>query len=514
MNLSKSKFLAGLQCPKRLYLLCHVPQLAGKPDEQRAALFAQGHEVGRLAQQVFPSGVLLSKDHLAHREAVFRTSALMADKNVPAIFEGAFSFEDIYVRVDILQRLPGTRWRLIEVKSSTGVDAKHIPDVAIQKYVMEGCGYTVVDVCLMHINKQYEYDGKQYDLATAKITNKKGEDTKRKTNVTGLFTIQSLKEEIRLFEKELPVLLAGQWKVLALRKAPEIACGTRCSSPFGCEFYQYCHEGQTDDWVGNLPGIGRKQDELIARGITSVFKIPRNYPLSGLQKRALDCIRKKRPYYDRHLQNLLPKLSYPLYFMDFETAFPALPRYAGMHPYDQIPFQWSVHLRSAPGARLEHHEFLNGDGGDPRRAFIARLLPVLEKHRQAPIVVYSDFESRCLGLLADAFPGYADRIEAVRERLWDLLKVMRSHVYHPKFLGSFSIKAVLPALVPSMSYDNMAIADGLQAGVAYEKLTGSEISAKEKTRLRKALLAYCEQDSLAMVRLLEKLGSRGQGQKQ
>jgi hypothetical protein len=260
--------------------------------------------------------------------------------------------------------------------------------------------------------------------------------------------------------------------------------------------------------VGNLPGIGKKQDELIAGGITSVFEIPGSYALSGVQQRALDCIKNNRPYYDGHLHAILAKLSYPMYFMDFETAFPALPRYAGMHPYDQIPFQWSVHLQHSPGARLEHHEFLNGDGRDPRGAFIARLLPVLEKHRQAPIVVYSDFESRCLSLLARAFPRYAGRIEAVRDRLWDLLKVIRGHVYHPKFLGSFSIKNVLPALVPSMSYDNMQIADGLQAGVAYEKLTGNELGAKEKARLRKALLAYCEQDSLAMVRLLETLGSR------
>jgi len=509
MNLSKSKFLAGLQCPKRLYLLCYQPELAEKPDEQLEALFAQGYQVGRLAQQVFPSGVLLSEDYLAHREAVAHTRELMADKNVPAIFEGAFSFEDIYIRADILQRLPGNRWRLIEVKSSTGVDAKHIPDVAIQKYVMEGCGYKVADACLMHINKQYEYDGKKYNLATTKITKKQKEGTKRKTKATKLFTIQSLREEIRQFEKGLPALLAEQWRVLSSKKAPDVPCGTRCSTPFSCEFYEHCHDGQADDWVGNLPGIGRKQDELIAAGITSVLKIPGHYPLSGIQRRALDCLRKNRPYYDRNLRAIISKLGYPIYFMDFETAFPALPRYAGLHPYDQIPFQWSVHLKRTPHARLEHHEFLNGDDGDPRRAFIEMLLPVLEVHGQAKIVVYSDFESRCLGLITGAFPEYAKRIEAIRERLWDLLKVIRTNVYHPAFLGSFSIKNVLPALVPSMSYENMSIADGLQAGVAYEKLTGTELGPKGKARLRKALLAYCEQDSLAMVRLLEKLGSRG-----
>ena len=486
MNLSKSKFLAGMQCPKRLYLLCYEPELAEEPDEQLQALFAQGQEVGRLAQKAYPAGVLLSESYLEHREAVSRTKELMEDRSVPAIFEGAFSFEDIYIRVDILKRLPGNRWRLIEVKSSARVDDKHIPDVAIQKYVVEGCGYKVADACLMHLNREYLYDGKNYNLKK-------------------LFTLHNLNKEISLFKRELPVHLAEQWKVLSLKKAPDVAYGTRCNTPFACEFYAFCHRDVPDDWVGDLPGIGKKLDALMAMGIESVRHIPEHFPLTGIQKRACACIRKNRNYYDRNLKVAIAKLTYPLYFMDFETAFPALPRYAGMHPYDQIPFQWSVHLRRTPGSELEHFEFLNGDGSDPRRMFITKLLPVLEKHRQAPIVVYSAFEAACLSQLAGLFPEYADRIEAVKMRLRDLLKIIRTHVYHPRFMGSFSIKNVLPALVPDMSYDNMAIADGLQAGIAYEKLTGDEIDSKEKERLRKALLAYCGQDSLAMVKLLEHL---------
>jgi hypothetical protein len=177
-KLSKSKFLAGLQCLKRLYLLCYQRELAGELDEQHQAILDQGQEVGLYAQKAFPSGVLISEDHMHHKEAVARTRELMADKSVSAIFEAAFNFDNILIRVDILERLPRNRWRMIEVKSSTGVKDYHLPDVAIQKYVLEQCDIKVSEACLMHLNRDYVYDGKEYQF---------GE----------LFTICDLKGEIR-----------------------------------------------------------------------------------------------------------------------------------------------------------------------------------------------------------------------------------------------------------------------------------------------------------------------------
>jgi hypothetical protein len=176
-----------------------------------------------------------------------------------------------------------------------------------------------------------------------------------------------------------------------------------------------------------------------------------------------------------------------------------------MHPYDQIPFQWSVHVQKKPGLKLEHYEFLQDDESDPRDAFITSLLSVLEKHKKALIIVYSSFESTRLDDLSRWFPKYAKRINRVKNRLWDLLQVIRSNVYHPQFHGSFSIKNVLPALIPDMSYENMEVADGTQAGLAYEKLIRGELESKERQTLRDALLEYCRQDTMAMVRLLEYL---------
>ena len=485
-NLSKSKFLAGLQCLKRLYLLCYQRELASEPDEKQQAIFDQGNEVGLFAQKAFSSGTLISEDHMHHKEAVTRTKELIADKSIPAIFEAAFSFEDILIRVDILERLPRDRWRLIEVKSSTETKEYHLPDVAIQKYVLKQSGFNVSEACLMHLNRDYVYDGEKYQL-------------------NELFTINNLMEEIESIENEVPAHIKEQWRVLALKKVPDIEIGQQCKDPFVCEFYSLCHEELPDDWVGNLPRIGKKAEELIEMGIASIYDIPDDFPLTNTQRRACNCVKQDKPYYDKNLKDELAGLKYPLCFMDFETLFPALPRYAGMRPYDQIPFQWSVHVQRGQKSKLEHYEFLQDNENDPRDAFITSLLSVLEEHKKAPVIVYSSFESARLNELSRWFPKYAKGIELVKNRLWDLYQVIRSNVYHPQFYGSFSIKNVLPALIPDMSYENMEVADGTQAGLAYDKLIHGELGSKERQTLRKALLEYCRQDTMAMVKLLEHL---------
>jgi hypothetical protein len=186
------------------------------------------------------------------------------------------------------------------------------------------------------------------------------------------------------------------------------------------------------------------------------------------------------------------------------NVFPALPLFAGLRPYDQLPFQWSVHVLSKPGAEPEHYEYLCTDTNDPRRDFISSLCAVMGE--VGNIVVYNEtFESRRLSELTSWPPGFAGRIENIQGRLWDLLPRMRKHVYHPAFAGSYSLKAVLPALIPTLTYDGMAVADGQQAGVAWESLVRGGLNQIEREKLRKALLDYCSLDTLAMVKLLEKL---------
>jgi hypothetical protein len=485
MGLSKSKFMAGWQCLKRLYLEVHQPEMVGEPDDQTTAVFEQGYEVGRWAQKLFSGGVLVEAEPEEMGKALKQTEQAVANKQYPAIFEATFTHENILARVDILERLPRNKWRLIEVKSSTSVKDYYPYDVAIQRLILEGLGMKVVP-CLMHLNREYVYDGKQYELER-------------------LFVIRDVSDETAALEQKVKDLLREEWKVLARAKPPDIEPGSHCTNPFTCEFYDVCNKSLPVDHVANLPGISHeKLEELASRGIESIGKIPKSFPLTERQRRAWECARTGKPWFGKGLEEALAGLRYPLYFMDFETLGVALPRYAGTSPYDKIPFQWSVHIQRKPGTGVEHHEFLADDANDPRPKFVKTLCQVIEK-RGSVLAYSSGFESGRLKELAAWLPQYKNQIENIQDRLWDPLPVIRANVYHSEFRGSYSLKSVLPALVPDMTYKGMEVAEGSDAGLAWEKMVRAEAESEERDRLKEALLAYCKQDTLAMVRLLEVL---------
>jgi hypothetical protein len=246
-------------------------------------------------------------------------------------------------------------------------------------------------------------------------------------------------------------------------------------------------------------------EELEELGIASIHDIPDDFELTEIQRRA-DCVQTGKPWFSPELGEVLSGLKYPLYFADFETVCPALPRFAGMHPYGHIVFQFSVHTVREPGAEPEHHEFLATDASDPRREFFSSLCHALGE--TGSIVVYSSFESQRLSELAAWLPEHAAPINAIQARLFDLLPVVREHAYHPAFAGSYSIKSVLPALVPEMTYEGMQVANGQDAGLAWESLVRGRLDSGERERIREALLAYCALDTLAMVRLLDALNAR------
>jgi hypothetical protein len=478
--------MAGWQCFKRLYLQVHQPELAAETDEATQTIIDQGAEVGRLAREAFPGGALIEADHLELDKAIAQTFKLVADGQVPAIFDATFSQADVLVRVDILQRLPkSNRWKLIEVKSTTRVKDHHLPELALQRFVLEGLGFHVVP-CLAHLNRDYVYDGRRYELEK-------------------LFTIEDLTKETDALRKDLPTLILEQLEMLGKEEAPEVEPGAQCQAPIRCEFFDVCNKPLPLEHVTMLPKIsGTKLARLTELGITSIQNIPFGFPLTEAQKHACECVRRGEPWFGKGLKKALTELEYPLYFMDFETLGLAIPRFAGMRPYDPIPFQWSVHGQPEPGMDLEHHEFLAMDASDPRPAFLEGLCEVLGK--KGKIVVYNQsFESGVLSDLARWRPSYEPAVKNIQERLWDLLPVVRSHTYHAKFQGSYSLKHVLPALVPGMSYEGMDVADGQQAGVVWETMIHGQLDECQKNKAREALLAYCRQDTLAMAKLIQVL---------
>lgn len=483
IRISKSKFVAGIQCLKRLYFQVHLPELAEEADEGQEARLEQGQEVGLLAQKRFPNGVLVGFED-GIDDALANTAALMADSSVSAIFEATFQHANLLVRVDILQRRPTNRWRLIEVKSSVEVKPHYLYDLAIQHHVLSACGLDISSACLMHLDRDYRYDGNQHDLGT-------------------LFTIRDQTKRIRKLDADLPGLLKAQRKALAQATPPDISPGPQCTDPYQCEFFSHCNLQPPEHHISLLPRLSvKKQQALIQLGVTLIHEIPEDFALTDIQARMRASITTGQTWFSETLLPELARLKYPLCFMDFESLNPAIPRFSGMWPYSQISFQWSVHRQLSPYAQLEHFEFLASDDRDPRRKFIESLCGVLGKRGQ--IVVYnSGFESQRLQELADGLPEYKERIKNIRGRLWDLLPFVRSHIYHPKFRGSFSIKSVLPALVPDMTYDGLDVAQGNEAGLAWEQIIGGALDPAERERWKTALLAYCRQDTLAMVKILQ-----------
>jgi len=485
IRLSKSKYIAGCQCLKRLYLQVHQPKLAAEPDDSAESIIEQGREVGMLARQLFPGGVEVRSTRLD--QAIRATKELVANAEVPAIFEGVFEGDGVLVRVDVLQRREENRWRLVEVKSTTDLRDHHVEDVGIQSYVLLFSGVKLASVWLAHINREYVLNDTTLDPRQ-------------------FFLFRNLTDRVKNLRPELVIRLRAQVNMLAMPTPPEVPTGQHCVSPVVCEFFDLCNPEKPSDYVGYLPRLhASAMEKLEEMGIESVQQIPANFELSDIQRRACVAIQTGEPWFSADLKKELESLKYPRYFMDFETVNPAIPRFSGMRPYDHLPFQWSVHVQRQPDSAPEHFEFLAMDNSDPRSPFISSLCDALGDEGGTIVTYNEQFESQRLWELSGWLPAYTDRIRRIQSRLWDLLPVVRNHVYHPAFGGSFSLKAVLPALVPEMTYQGMEVPNGQVAGLAWESIIRDSATESERQAKRKALLEYCGQDTLALVKLLEAL---------
>jgi len=487
MNISKSKFVAGCQCLKRFYLQVHSPELAAQPSAADQAIIQQGHEVGMLARTLFPGGVEVCERSLD--QAIRATRESVADPEIPAVFEAVFEHGGVLVKVDVLHRRRDGRWRLIEVKSTSDVKDHHYEDVAIQYRVVSRSGLDVATACLAHVNRRYVFDGQ--DINTRRF-----------------FRVRNLTRRVQRLQPKQTFQLRSQLTVLAMPNPPDIAPGRHCTDPVTCEFFDHCNPPRPHDHVGFLPRIHASAvEELEGMGVESIHDVPDDFELTEIQQRAATCVQTGQPWFDRDgLKTKLETLVYPVAFLDFETVNPAIPRFADTHPYQHIAFQFSAHIEHQPGTEPHYYEFLAKNAGDPRREFITSLFAALPQ--EGSIVVYNQqFESARLDELATALPEFAERIKNIQSRLWDLLPIIRSHVYHPVFAGSYSLKSVLPALVPNMTYAGMAVSNGQDAGLAWESLVSGNLAEAERDRIRKALLDYCAQDTLALGRLLRKIRS-------
>jgi hypothetical protein len=505
MRLSKTRLLNFLQCSKRLWLEIHRADLAEISADTRDR-FETGHQVGAIARKLYDNGTGIQIGASTNLNAALKqTQALLSNpagespllrgqaalplqregegggsSGSRVFFEAAFEHRGVVVRTDILER-SGDRTRLVEVKSSTQMKEEYSPDVAIQTWVLEGAGVRVDDIALAHIDNQFVYRGDG--------------------NYQGLLTEEPIGDLARRIAPQVPEWTRQAQQVMA-GPEPEIPIGTHCRSPYECPFIGYCWP-ETDYPLTALPNLGAKLNEYVARGYRDVRDVPGD-EVSGEQRlRVWHATVANRPDIHPSLREELRAIAYPRYYLDFETIAPAVPIWPGTRPYQVIPFQWSIHIETSPGV-LEHLDYLDLSGGLPARPLAQALLRALG--RDGPILAYSRYEAKCLQSLAQLVPMLADSLHALESRLVDLWPIVKRGYYHPAMKGSWSIKAVLPAVVPDLSYDNLGeVQEGNEAQRAYFEAISPETSPQRKEQLQASLLEYCRFDTHALVHVVAEL---------
>jgi len=417
-------------------------ELRNPIDEEQTAVFTMGTNIGLLAQGYFPGGIDVSPpDPYSYHISVAKTQELIK-AGQKIIYEAAFNFDGILCAVDILVNEKGN-WHVYEVKNVTKVKPAHIKDASLQYYVITKSGLPLKDFSIMYLDTSYVKRGN--------------------IEIKKLFTYSSVLDQVLDNQKFIEEKADALKEMLRTKKEPLVEPGDHCFDPYDCDFTEHCWENVVEE----------KED----------------YGKLAIDKKAI--------------KEFLAELEYPLYFFDFETVGYPVPVYDESRPYQAVPFQYSLHFQQKKDAELEHVYYL-GDGiNDPREALINQMLEHV-KDKGSILVWYKPFESGKLKNLARDFPKYEKQIIKIIDRLVDLRDPFNfGHYYHPGFEGSTSIKSVLPVLIPDLSYGDLEVQDGMAASTTYATL--KEQSKKEQAKLRLALLDYCHLDTLAMVKILEKL---------
>lgn len=485
-TLSKSQYVKGRRCLKRIWLYNYHKELMEKSSPFQQAILTQGIQVGELARCLFPTGVLIDETYQNLSGAVSHTQAVMQDPP-DAIFEGAFIFEHVLVRVDILKRNENGTYDLIEVKSATSVKHEHFPDCAIQTYVLKNLGFSINNVCVMYLNSDYVRYGA--------------------LELEQLFKMEVANQKIEHELQQVPFYLEKIAAALATDAEPYWPIGAVCNNPYVCEFKKYCWQQVATDSIHFLTRVSDQQRQALTQlGISAIRDVPDDFRLTELQHIQAACEKAQQKFVDeKALKAHLSQLQYPLYFLDFETIGYAVPEYDGTRPYQHLPFQYSLHVRHNPQAELEHYEFLFDHRDNPSRALAESLIDHLGETGSI-IVYYASFEGSRLKEMMNAFSDLAAQLQAGYDRLWDLqIPFAKKWYCDPAFHGSASIKNVLPVLVPELSYQNLEIQKGDVAQAQYLAFLHLSPDDPQRAKIKKALFDYCGLDTLAMMRILDKL---------
>lgn len=479
-TLSKSRFVSGIQCDKKLWFDFYRKELKPEIDDQTQAVFDLGHRIGILAQEMFPNGKDATPENYSDLKPSIENTEKWISEKVKTVYEATFSAKNAFCMLDILHRKDDEVWA-IEVKSSTSVKDYHFTDASLQYFVMKNAGLAPDRFFMMHINNQYVRQGE--------ITSE-------------IFKLTDITEQVLANQDWVAENLDRLLKMLEIEQEPLVEIGGHCSSPFGCDYAHHCWKHVPEYSVFNLYRGGKKGWNLYEQNILKIEDIPDDFALTHFQNLQRNGLQKDETYMDQlAIKNLISRWEFPLYFFDFETVFPAIPVLNGTRPYQQVPFQYSLHILEEDG-KLTHKEFLANpedfsNGEDPLKQMVEQLKN--DFGTKGNIVTYNQsFEVGRLNDLVKFFPEDADFLHQLVDRIVDLLPVFQGgHCYFPAMKNSASIKSVLPAIAPEFTYDNLEIQDGGSASSLFHQ--SIENGNFTDGKLRENLLKYCERDTLAMV---------------
>lgn len=480
--LSKSRFQSGRQCHKRLWLEVHQRDRI-KYDDCAKARLEEGNRFGDLARSLLGGGIVVGAGPREDERAQNETLDLMSRpaSDVPSIFEAAFEYEGVRVRADALLRTTFGDV-LVEVKSSGSVKDEYLWDCTLQSWVIRGAGIALAKAQVGHVDNSFVL--------------------KTEGDYEGLLKIVDVTEDVAKRIADVPDII-HELKKVALGVEPTIATGSHCKNPNPCPFIKYCQEKeppQPEFPVTLLPRGGKLAEELKHDGYHDLRDVPADRLSTKTHQRIALATRIGEPIVSPELAKSLDSIAFPRYYLDFETIGSVIPRWVGTRPFQQVPFQFSCHIERSDG-HIEHREFLDISARAPMKDFVDALLEVCGT--TGPILVWNrSFEAGRIKEMAEMFPAEANAMEAIVERMIDLLPIYRAYYYHPEMKGSWSIKKVLPTIDQEQGYDNLEIQNGEATQLAWLRAIDPATYMEERNRLRNAMLDYCKLDTWAMVKLV------------
>lgn len=493
LHFSKSKYTSFIQCPKMLWLKTYHPELA-EEDPAAKERMDKGNVVGDLAMGFFgeyEEMTALTPDGKMDIDKMVKNTKDAMDRGVENICEAAFLHDGLYCAVDILRKENGG-YAIYEVKSSTEPKYIYIVDISYQKYLLEKCGVKVTGTYVVNINNKYVRQG---DL-----------DIKQLFKITDVSAMVEQEYGIHHIDAELEYAE----RILGCKDEPDIDLSVGCHSPYDCVFFKYCTRHIPAPSVFDVYKLGfPKALDLYKRGITDLKDVLACTKLNAIQKRQIDHTINKQPaYVDKDgIKKFLNGLSYPLYFLDYESIQPVIPEFPNSKPYQQITFQYSLHYIEHENGEVKHKEFLGVSGEDPRRALAEQL--VKDIPTTGSVLAWNQtFEKSRTKELAALFPDLAKDLMRIHDAIQDLIIPFRKGYYYTKdFDGSFSIKRVLPAMFPGdpeLDYHNLeGVHNGGEAMAIFPLI--KDMPPAEQEIARKNLLKYCELDTYAAVKIWQKL---------